>query len=262
MNPLNKKLKYLANYVLIMGGFVSLAGCTTADHSATQNDLNYETIYKMNSYQNCDKDSANCTHIEFTYPQFGNLEHKLSDSVSHFISRKFEYNGLKNMDSIQRQFMLEYEQFKKTQPEYQQAWVIDKSISILNQTKQWIIFMYTSEEYTGGAHSNSLKSFHMMSKSDGHQYLLTDFFDKNAIHEMTRLGEPIFCAKRGINPNQGLDEAGFMFPNNHFQLNENFYIDEDGITFYYNTYEVAPYSMGPTEITIPASKVFNLLRKN
>ena len=46
-----------------------------------------------------------------------------------------------------------------------------------------------------------------------------------------------------------------MFPS------ENFILDSDEITFIYNAYEIAPYAMGKTEISVSYSEVKDLLKK-
>ena len=43
---------------------------------------------------------------------------------------------------------------------------------------------------------------------------------------------------------------------------ENFYLDPTGITFYYNVYDITPYSMGPVKVTIPFSMMEHLLGSN
>lgn len=40
---------------------------------------------------------------------------------------------------------------------------------------------------------------------------------------------------------------------------ENFYLDKDGITFYYNVYDITPYAMGPVEIKIPYEMMEHML---
>ena len=40
--------------------------------------------------------------------------------------------------------------------------------------------------------------------------------------------------------------------------NDNFYITEDGVTFIYNHYEIAPYAMGIIKITIPWNELEGL----
>ena len=43
---------------------------------------------------------------------------------------------------------------------------------------------------------------------------------------------------------------------------ENFYLSKEGITFYYNVYDITPYSMGPVKVTIPFSMMEHLLGSN
>ena len=40
---------------------------------------------------------------------------------------------------------------------------------------------------------------------------------------------------------------------------ENFYLDNQGITFYYNVYDIAPYVMGPVTITLKREDVAHLI---
>ena len=41
---------------------------------------------------------------------------------------------------------------------------------------------------------------------------------------------------------------------------KNFLLSPDGIKFYYNAYEIAPYAAGPTEITIPYESLKDILK--
>ena len=41
-----------------------------------------------------------------------------------------------------------------------------------------------------------------------------------------------------------------------------FYLDKDGITFYYNVYDITPYAMGPVEIKIPYEMMEHMLGSN
>ena len=36
---------------------------------------------------------------------------------------------------------------------------------------------------------------------------------------------------------------------------DNFYLSSEGITFYYNIYDIAPFAMGPTEVMVPYSQL-------
>ena len=39
-------------------------------------------------------------------------------------------------------------------------------------------------------------------------------------------------------------------------------MDKDGITFYYNVYDITPYAMGPVEIKIPYEMMEHMLGSN
>ena len=52
-----------------------------------------------------------------------------------------------------------------------------------------------------------------------------------------------------------LNENYYEFPDDKFQLNQNYGFRKDGIVFYYNNYEIAPYAAGPTEVVIPYESV-------
>ena len=55
--------------------------------------------------------------------------------------------------------------------------------------------------------------------------------------------------------------SDFWFDEEGFTVNNNFYFNEGKVIFHFNTYEIAPYVMGPTTIEIPISKIEHLLKK-
>lgn len=235
----------------------------TSGNYLHQDSLSYEMIVQSQSFQDCEPGDTNCTYIRFEYPAFTNAHSPLNDSIT-LLTHLFFANKEKNIfskDSAMIDFIELYAIFRAQYPEAKAAWEVDKSISVLNQNPKWITLQFTENSYEGGAHPNHNTQYLIIEKLSGKRLRLTDFFDTVAINKLTILGEPLFCAAKGIAPEQGLDEAGYWFPDNHFTLNENFYFSEQGLTFYYNTYEVGPYVAGSTEITIPASKIVKLIKK-
>jgi glycerol-3-phosphate O-acyltransferase len=57
-----------------------------------------------------------------------------------------------------------------------------------------------------------------------------------------------------------LEDIGF-FNVNEIYPNKNFHVDETGITYTFNEYEIAAYALGATSIQIPYEKIRHLLRK-
>lgn len=46
-----------------------------------------------------------------------------------------------------------------------------------------------------------------------------------------------------------------FFDINEIAPNNNFWINNEGVHYVYNQYEIAPYSMGPIEVTIPFEEI-------
>ena len=57
---------------------------------------------------------------------------------------------------------------------------------------------------------------------------------------------------------QELEDMGYVTTGD-LTPTENFYLGKDGITIYYNVYDIAPYVMGPVKITLPYEMMQHLL---
>jgi hypothetical protein len=64
------------------------------------------------------------------------------------------------------------------------------------------------------------------------------------------LAEVRFRAERQLAPDASLGEEGFWFEEDRFELNDNWLVDPEGLRFYFNSYEIAPYVFGPTDLTV------------
>lgn len=254
----------LLSIAALAGIILSCSNQSNTGKSSTQTDsLSYETITMMQSIDGCEKDSNGCTYIEFNYPQFTNVSGALADSLNTIIQVAFgdaERNIL-SPDSVQQDFLRTYTTFRKKAKRSIPSWFVEKNLTVLNQNPKWMTLAYDENIFTGGAHPNRHLLYTIIEKASGRKMILTDFFDSTSIYKLLGLGETEFRSAKGINPNQSLEDAGFWFENNRFHLNNNFYIHEEGITFFYNNYEIGPYVAGSTEITIPANKLVKLMKK-
>ena len=61
-----------------------------------------------------------------------------------------------------------------------------------------------------------------------------------------------------VSTRQEVEDLGYG-STGELEPTENFYLTPQGITFYYNIYEIAPYVMGPTSITLPYERIQHLL---
>ncbi len=78
--------------------------------------------------------------------------------------------------------------------------------------------------------------------------------------KLAGLGNKIFRQTRQVPDTASLSDHYFEFPEDKFELNKNYGFKKEGIVFYYNNYEIAPYAAGPTEIVIPYNEIQELIK--
>lgn len=104
-------------------------------------------------------------------------------------------------------------------------------------------------EYSGGPHGMYTTEFINLNLSTLQPILLDELFMEEYQETLTELLWYQLALDNGVETRDELEEMGYA-TTGELAPTENFYISEDGITFYYNVYEIAPYSMGPTQITL------------
>jgi hypothetical protein len=121
--------------------------------------------------------------------------------------------------------------------------------------------------YQGGAHPSKYNTYKVMDVKTGNLLTLGDFFEGDYKTEIEKTGEKYFRKEMKIPDSLSLVDAGYFEEtfaeksNNHFIINDNFFIDDSSIHFYYNDYEIACYAQGPSSVTIPFEALKGLKRK-
>ncbi len=119
---------------------------------------------------------------------------------------------------------------------------------------------YATNEYTGGAHGNYGSNYQVFNSQTGQKLKLNDLLRPGYEQALTQKAEQTLRRNYGIGSQESLSEFGFSLPQGKFALNENFYVNRSGLGFYYNTYEIAPYAVGPQDIFIPFSEIKHLIK--
>ncbi len=125
------------------------------------------------------------------------------------------------------------------------------------------LFVYRIDfnEYTGGAHGIYMASFFNMDMETLTSIRLADLFVPDYELPLTDLLWNQLMADNNVATHEELEDLGYTSTGD-LTPTENFYLSEEGITFYYNVYEIAPYVMGPVKITLPFDAVRHLLNDN
>ena len=106
------------------------------------------------------------------------------------------------------------------------------------------------ETYQGGAHGSFDVQYLNFSAADGHRIRLNEVYDGDpCLAMMDRLLKDNGCkTKEELMEKTDILMTGDLYPT------ENFLLEGDSITFRFNAYEIAPYSSGAVEITVPCNQ--------
>ncbi|SFZ89875.1 Protein of unknown function [Flaviramulus basaltis] len=151
-------------------------------------------------------------------------------------------------------FNKEFITFKTDFPETVPEWEAQIDGEVMFQSSEITSIAITSYTNTGGAHGALHISFLNFETETGE--LINNSKLINNIEAFKDFAKPYF--------DEALKENDLVFDTETFELPTNMAYSEEGIVLLYNTYEIAPYSVGVIEFAIPFNEaepylVFNSL---
>lgn len=133
-----------------------------------------------------------------------------------------------------------------------------QSFSICNSNADYVTISDFAYYYTGGAHGLEVAVYTVMNKKNGEviENWTGLFKDSMAV---LKIAESEFRKIKSIPENTATNKEWFW--NGLFYLPDNFAFTDAGLLFHYNSYEIAPYALGATELIIPYEKLNPFFKK-
>jgi hypothetical protein len=223
--------------------------------------------------EGCQSDSNECASIVIDYPQFKEQTpgfQKINDSILQQIKKSLSLEDDKigrntSLEDLGNLFVQDYNEYTaeaKTRAEEESTepfitpWSIEISGEVTYESPKVISIALNNYAYTGGAHPNSNVSLFIYNVHTGQ---LLRF--KDLIKDRTKLNKRVEQKFREINeigPHDNLNEKGFFW-DGKFQLPANIGLVPEGVQFFYNSYEIAAYAVGPTEFVLTWEELGDLL---
>jgi len=138
--------------------------------------------------------------------------------------------------------------------------------SLLSDKK---IYVYGIERYVymGGAHGLETRNYYNFDLKTGKIISEKDLFKSNFEAELSEIIKKRIVEEskeikeeKETEPILSLEDTDFW--SDSIKPNGNFYITDESINYVFNPYEIAPYYMGQTEVTIPFNRLINILKPN
>ncbi len=143
------------------------------------------------------------------------------------------------------------------------SWNLKRTVQVNSIGSHFLSAEVVSDGYLGGAHGFHEVSFLMFSTADGSRIGLGDVLDDVKKPAFQRVVEAEFRRARNISVGQSFDDAGFFVPPGEgLPLPKNFLLTPEGLELYYNNYEIGPYVLGSTQLSIPREVVVALLKED
>jgi hypothetical protein len=230
-------------------------------------DVSYEMkTFRVESSTGCASDTLQCASYEVKYPEFSGLDSAVAKKIRREVDATVSMGNPeavgKTMKQIGEEFVRDYEDFKKEMPDPESSggWYYNAEVSVELVTDTLISLTVAEDYFTGGAHGGSGTYFINTNPTTGAEFTLDNLFKSGYLEPLTKAGDEIFRKVREIPDTASLNDNYFEFPDDKFQLNQNYGFRKDGIVFYYNNYEIAPYAAGPTEVLIPYDRIKEWIR--
>jgi hypothetical protein len=122
-----------------------------------------------------------------------------------------------------------------------------------------LVLCRSREYYLGGAHGMREKQYLVIDPRAEKTFTLDDVLKDGSRPALGRLVEAALRARAGLAPTLPLTQGGYF--EDSPEIPENFFLSAQGLGFHWDPYEIAPYAMGPIEITIPYGDMKDLVRR-
>ncbi len=247
-----------------------LAACaqTPADEpaSAPPSVLRFEMQTREMTYGDCVAGSESCTYVRLDYPTVveappGTAVAAVTSAIDSFLAAPLHPDDPPaGVNALMARFLADFAEFKAAEPKSAQSWFLERKAFVLRSASNLLSLSFSERSYLGGAHGLGVVHYLNLDPATGAKKALVDLLREGALPEATRLAEAGFRETRGIAEGVSFADAGFTFENGTFVLTDNCALRDDGLACTYNAYDVAPYSMGATEIVLRTEEIRELLR--
>lgn len=167
-------------------------------------------------------------------------------------SSTYDAAGLKTAleQDMKQSFDKTKQDIKEFSPSFKQTWDDTSAMKVVSNNDNLLTLKYTGSGYTGGAHGYYFENYKTFDLQTNKVISQNDIF-KNP-------NDPAWSAIL-MNHFTNKDQKEMLLVDK-IPLNNNFYFDNQKITFVYNQYEVAAYAAGVVPISLKFSEIKDKLK--
>lgn len=225
-------------------------------------------VGKMSYKYSADESNPKASYYSVNYPRFQNINEELKQEIYFDLEIANKKKDINNKELYEImgdkcfQFISEFEKNEADLKKYDSEatphnFIYDESF----QSKMIfhiLAIQVNKNSFTGGAHGTySTKNFNYDINSNKRLKLKDVFTNVDSLY---KVAENKFRTVYKVPQGAKINSSGFQFPEDKFELTENFLIENDGITLLWNPYEIAAYSYGQISLKLKYKEVNDLLK--
>ena len=235
------------------------SGCRFGDAPLEPPPVSYSDSTVVVRPDDCEGLLDDCGGVDVRFPMIIGGPDGVADKINRHILAFFvdqlgagdvESTAMPDIRAAAQLVLADYTDFKQDFPLSEQVWFV-QGVGEITTIDTVVSIRVETYSYLGGAHSNSQVSYILADTRTGDRLGLADVsMDPETFHTAA---EKEFRRVAGMEEEDDYATMGYWFNDNQFVLPENIGLTPDSVVLYYNAYEIAPYSMGPTRVTLSRS---------
>lgn len=279
---MRKDILYSWLTIVLVGLIAAL--CSTLQRIAMPHVVCKEYSFDKVAYLSEGQESSLTFSIRYAYPVAVNASEEVLSKLQRSVCQTVlgeAFLDMRPQQAIEAYAALKHTEYIQNNLPLLQEWAIDHEDESLGETcfnEELIIsaapmtdhlpesadrflWSYAMDvyEYTGGAHGNRYLLIQNYDLETGDMVNEQDLFIDDYYEPLkTLLLNALIAQTDNAESKRDLRRMGYSVAD--VVPNENFYVTQEGITYVYNPYEIAPYAMGCIEIFLPWETVRPLIR--
>lgn len=258
---------------------IFVGGCNTGTKKTTDNDIKFDSVNVEKTYHLLENpENPNCNlQINFTYPVKYDNQEMLKKLQKQFVLSFFgdNYVTLSPEEAVAKYTEDYLNSYKELEEDFKAdlakdddtpvgAWYsyYEMSSNDIAYNKNDILsYTVNFENYTGGAHGAHAYNNHVINLKTDDIIKEEDIFIENYEDDLAQILIDRIAKQNNVDNPKELENVGFFSVDEIFP-NGNFLVDDYGITYTFNEYEIAAYVVGATNVHLPYEEIQYLLKKD
>ncbi len=214
---------------------------TKSDSLANKNEFAIDSIKVQDSLQVAKTLTLSFEKQILLFPNITNKT--ILDSIYKPANITSEDYSKKTLTSVLEEFKvasLKKDESQDYMPESKQTWEESSAMKLVSHDNDILTLQYLGDGYSGGAHGYYFESYKTFDLKNNKVISQNDIFKNPTDANWDKILKNNFVEK---------DQKDMMIVDK-IALNNNFYFDDEKITFVYNQYEITAYAAGVVYITL------------